>query len=470
MSKPIVLTSIESLFDHIDIHQFKHISFHHHLRNGDGVINQVLPFYQHHNVQNIHLHPSAIFPSYTSILPLIKNGQIVDITTSYMNGEVADYISNHGLKGALKMTTHGSRARGILEQKERIDIAYLAVPTVDQYGNGTGAIGPSRCGSLGYAVADSEMAQIVVLITDHLVEETISHPDILGDHVDYIICIDSIGERRGIVSGTTQLTTNPIGVKIAHNAARALSALSVLSDGFSYQSGAGGVSLKVTDYLKKHMMKKHITASFFSGGITKYHVTMLESGLVKDLYDVQCFDLEAIESINTNDHHHAISASNYANPMNQDRIIKDLDIVILGATEIDCNFNVNVTTDSFNTIIGGSGGHSDVAEDASVTVVVSPLIKGRVPIVKDRVTTITTEGKHVDLFVTERGIAVNPNRTDLLEQLSKTTLKIVPIKALQEMAYTYTGHPKEVDRLKKEIGIIESRWFTITDKLYQKKG
>jgi citrate lyase subunit alpha/citrate CoA-transferase len=314
------------------------------------------------------------------------------------------------------------------------------------------------------------MAQIVVLITDHLVEETISHPDILGDHVDYIICIDSIGERRGIVSGTTQLTTNPIGVKIAHNAARALSALSVLSDGFSYQSGAGGVSLKVTDYLKKHMMKKHITASFFSGGITKYHVTMLESGLVKDLYDVQCFDLEAIESINTNDHHHAISASNYANPMNQDRIIKDLDIVILGATEIDCNFNVNVTTDSFNTIIGGSGGHSDVAEDASVTVVVSPLIKGRVPIVKDRVTTITTEGKHVDLFVTERGIAVNPNRTDLLEQLSKTTLKIVPIKALQEMAYTYTGHPKEVDRLKKEIGIIESRWFTITDKLYQKKG
>ena len=41
---------------------------------------------------------------------------------------------------------------------------------------------------------------------------------------------------------------------------------------------------------------------------------MLEEGLVERLYDVQCFDLDAIHSLGKNLNHIPISASVYANP------------------------------------------------------------------------------------------------------------------------------------------------------------
>ena len=214
------------------------------------------------------------------------------------------------------------------------------------------------------------------------------------------------------------------------------------------------------------MKKQQIKASFFSGGITKYHVEMLEEGLVDTLYDVQCFDLQAVESLSKNNNHIAISASRYANP-NDNQVIKDLDVVILGATEIDLDFNVNVTTDSHGNIIGGSGGHSDTATEAKLTIIVSPLIKGRLPIIKNRVTSITTLGKHIDCFVTERGIAINPNRQDLLDKLKETTLPIMTMKQLQDIAHAYTNIPKETIKRTQKIGVIEDRTLEIIDTLYR---
>jgi citrate lyase subunit alpha/citrate CoA-transferase len=216
------------------------------------------------------------------------------------------------------------------------------------------------------------------------------------------------------------------------------------------------------------MIKENIKASFFSGGITKYHVDMLEEGLVKKLYDVQCFDLEAIESLNRNKMHLPISASRYANPANYDQVIKDLDIVILGATEIDVNFNVNVTTDSHQKLIGGSGGHSDTATESKVCVIVSPLVKGRIPVIKDRVTTITTLGKNIDCFVTERGIAINPLRKDLIKKLKNTKLKIYTIEELASISHSFTNIPKDIVKRDKIIGEVEDRTYKIIDYIYQK--
>ena len=128
------------------------------------------------------------------------------------------------------------------------------------------------------------------------------------------------------------------------------------------------------------------------------------------LFDVQCFDLEAVRSYRENKNHIGMSASKYANPFDNP-VVNNLDFTILGATEIDLNFNVNVTTDSYGTIIGGSGGHADSAYGAKVTIITTQIMKSRMPIIKDRVTAITTPGDSVDILVTERGIAVNPNRT-----------------------------------------------------------
>ncbi len=142
--------------------------------------------------------------------------------------------------------------------------------------------------------------------------------------------------------------------------------------------------------------------------------------------------------------------------------------MILGATEIDYNFNVNVTTDSHQTLIGGSGGHSDTATEAKVSVIVSPLIKGRIPVIKERVTTITTLGKNIDCFVTERGIAINPLRPDLLELLKDSKLKIYTIKELSEIAHKYTKVPKESLKRDKIIGEVVDRTFEVIDNIYQK--
>jgi citrate lyase subunit alpha/citrate CoA-transferase len=464
--KQTKIISLDELFETIDIHSKKNISFHHHLRNGDFVLNMVLDYYIKEKVSDLVLHTSAIFPSYHTVEKLVRNKQVRQIITNYLNGPVAKAINEVPLKDGLTMCTHGGRARAILEGKDHIDVAFLAVPSCDKLGNARGDIGSTKCGSLGYAVPDSIMADTVVLITDNLVEH-IENGQIKGANVDYIIQVDKIGDASGIVSGTTSITSNPIGVKIAKNAALLIQESPYFKQGFSFQSGAGGVSLKVTDQLKKVMEEKEIKASFFSGGITKYHVAMLEKGLVDKLYDVQCFDLEAIESIYRNENHIAIDANDYANPMNPNRVIKDLDIVILGATEVDLDFNCNVITDSHGQVIGGSGGHSDTASDAKLTIIVTPLIKSRIPIIKNRVTTITTLGKHIDAIVTERGIAINPLRQDLIGHFSTSSLPILSIEELQAKAHAYTNIPKNTLKRDIIIGEVRDRTFDIIDYIYK---
>lgn len=466
---PIFCHSLEELFQHIDIHKHKHLSFHHHLRNGDFVMNEVLRHYRDENVMGLHLRPSSIFPSYTMMLELLERGQIDAVTTNYLNGPVAQWISEHGLPGELKMQTHGGRARSIIEGRDRIDIAYLAAPAVDDQGNAVGYLGQRRCGSLGYAVADSQYTTITVLVTDTILTEPIHDPEIQGVDVDYVVIVDAIGDPDGIVSGTTSITTHPLGVRIASLTVAALDAIGAIREGFSFQSGAGGISLRVTDELSRIMQERHITASFFSGGITAHHVRMLEAGLVERLYDVQCFDLVAVDSLTRNEHHIPISASRYANPADPNQVIAGLDVVILGATEVDCDFNVNVTTDSHGVLIGGSGGHSDTASEAQVTVIVSPLIRGRLPLIKDRVTTITTKGEHVDLIVTERGIAVHPNRVDLRAKLERAKLPVMSIETLQAIAHGFTGTPVDPPRGERIIGVVEDRTYEILDNIHQKK-
>ena len=76
-----------------------------------------------------------------------------------------------------------------------------------------------------------------------------------------------------------------------------------------------------------------------------------------------------------------------------------LDVVILGATQIDTDFNVNVHTDSNGYIMGGSGGHSDTAAGAKLTMIVAPLFRARLPIVVDQVLAVSTPGDTVDVLV-----------------------------------------------------------------------
>ncbi len=461
-------TDIAAIFDDFNVKDGASISFHHHLRNGDAVQNHVLDEARRRKLKNLRLYPSAVFPVHRVLKTLLEEGAVASLTTNYLNGPVAEYFAKEASGDILRMQSHGGRARAVIEGDNPIDIAFVAAPAVDAQKNASGLEGPAACGSLGYAMEDVKHAKHVVLVTDTLVDH-LENPQIDGTDVDAVLVLDSIGDPKGITSGTLSLTRDPIGMKIARSAMRLLDALGVIKEGFSFQSGAGGVSLRVVDMLNEKMTRDRIHASFFSGGITGHHVKMLEAGLVETLYDVQCFDLEAIASLRRNASHIAISADRYANPNNPDRVIADLDCVILGATEIDLDFNVNVTTDSHNTIIGGSGGHSDTAEDAKLSLIVTPLIKGRIPVIKERVTTITTPGKTVDVLITERGIAINPARQGIIETAQKAGLHVDTIEGLMAIAHTLTGVPASTARKTHPIGFVESRRGERLDTLHAKE-
>ena len=124
--------------------------------------------------------------------------------------------------------------------------------------------------------------------------------------------------------------------------------------------------------------------------------------------------------------------------------MNQLDCAILGATEIDTDFNVNVLTGSAGAIMGGSGGHSDAAAGAKMTIITANLTRSRIAVIKDRVRTICTPGETVDVLVTEWGIAVNPRRTDLLERFTKAKLPVHSIEKLREKAERLCGKARPI--------------------------
>ena len=93
--------------------------------------------------------------------------------------------------------------------------------------------------------------------------------------------------------------------------------------------------------------------------------------------------------------------------------------MVLAALEIDTDFNVNVLTGSDGVLRGAPGGHPDTAAGSKCCIIVTPLIRGRMATVCEKVVTVTTPGDCVDVLVTDYGIAVNPRRPDLIECLDK---------------------------------------------------
>ncbi len=460
---PIFLTSLSDVFSALELRDGMTFSFHHHLRDGDFVANLVMAEADRRGLRDLTIAPSSLFPCHKPLVPLIERGVITGIVTNYMNGPVADAVSAGKLQKPAIMDTHGGRARAIEAGDLSIDVAFLAVPTVDRRGNGTGRVGKSACGVLGYADPDLHYAKKVVFVTDEIVER-VDHPDLDGNFVDYVVLIPSIGDRAGIVSGTTRITREPVGLKIARDAAALIDAAGLLKEGFSMQTGAGGTSLAVVADIRRIMVERGLHARFASGGITAQYVEMLEAGLVGSLRDVQDFDLDAVASLTRNPQHEAITAAQYGSPdFRPAPVVAGLDFVVLGATEIDLDFNVNVTTDSEGRIIGGSGGHADTAHGAKVSVVVTNLVKARLPIVMEKVTCVTTPGSDVDVLVTERGIAVNPKRADLLDRLRGSGLNVVPIRALMELAHTITGVPVRPRPSGRIVALVRYRDGSILD-------
>ncbi len=433
------------------------VSFHHHLRNGDQTLNQVMAEIASLGIKDLTVEASSLFETHSPLIGHIKEGVVTHIGTGYMAGSLAAAISEGILPHPVRFRSHGGRPAAMKRGTAPVDIAFIAAPAADPMGNCNGISGPAACGSLGYAMPDAQYADKVVVLTDHLMPYPLLPAAIPEDQVDYVVELPSIGDPKGIVSGTTRMTRDPVALTIARYAAQVIAHSGLLKDGFSFQTGAGGASLAVTQFLKPIMHEKKIKGSFGLGGITGYLVEMLEEGLFETLLDVQCFDLKAVESIRQNPRHQEISATRYASPLAKSAAVNALDAVVLGALEIDTGFNVNVHIDSNGIIAGGSGGHSDTAAGAKLAMVVAPLYRARLPIIVDKVLCTTTPGDTVDVLITQRGIAVNPKQAELKERLTRAHLPVYDIQQLKEMAESYTGTPTPVKPQGKIVGEVEYR-------------
>ncbi len=445
------------------------VSFHHHLRNGDYVLNMVMDEIAELGIRDLTVNASSLFDVHVPLLKHIENKVVTGVSADYISSGLGRAFSQGILEKPVEFRTHGGRPYDIASGRTPIDVAFIAAPAADPMGNCTGKFGKSACGSLGYAYADAAHAEKVIVITDDPMPYPLKDPSITEDLVDYVVTVDAIGDPQGIVSGTTKITRDPVGLVMAANAARVIEASGLLKDGFSFQTGAGGASLATAKFLKDTMLQRQIQGSFGLGGITAYMVDMLRAGCFRQLMDVQCFDLAAVESLRNDPRHIEISAMKYAAPGEHGAVVNDLDVVILGATEVDTNFNVNVHTDSNGYIMGGSGGHSDTAAGAKIAMIIAPMFRARLPLISDRVNCISTPGRDIDVLVTQGGIAVNPKNAELRQRLVDAKLPVIDIEELKAKTERITGVPKAIPHSDRVVANVFGHNGDLQDVIYAVK-
>lgn len=468
-----VLPSIEEAIIRSGLKDGMTISFHHHFRNGDYVVNLVIDAIAKMGIKNLTLAASSLTDCHWPLIEHIKNGVITHIETSGLRGKLAEAVSRGLMDFPIIFRSHGGRAAAIETGELHIDVAFLGAPSCDPYGNANGYNrddeNGSCCGSLGYAKLDAQHADKCIIITDHLVNFPNAPFGIPESRVDYVVVVENIGDPNGIMSGATRYTKNPKELLIAKTAADVIEASGYFEDNFSMQMGSGGASLATARFLRDKMIQKNIKCRFALGGITGQIVQMHEEGLVKKILDVQSFDLIAANSLKNNRFHQQIDASYYASYVNGGAAVNQLDFVILSALEIDVNFNVNVMTGSDGVIRGAVGGHPDTAAGASLTVVTAPLLRGRIPTVCEKVNTICTPGNTIDVLVTDQGVAVNPNRPELAEKLAAAGLPVTTIEKLKERAERIVGKPESIQYTDRIVGVLLYRNNTVIDVIHQIK-
>ncbi len=441
------------------------ISGHHHLRNGDAVSLAALQAADRLGVKDLMWFPSASFPSQAAVIDLMDRGTVHHIEGS-MNGPLGEYCSRGKMRGLGVLRSHGGRWQAIQDGEVHIDIAVIAAPTADAFGNADGSHGPSACGSLGFALADSIYADKVIVVTDNLVPFPCIPWQIQGNNVDAVVVVDSIGDPAKIVSGTTQITKSPDRLLIAQQIAQFLRDAGILREGFSLQAGAGGISLAFVAYLREMMHREKVKARFIRGGSTRVLVEMLQEGLTDYILDGQTFDLDAVRSIASDPRHVATSPFTSYNFHGKGNFASMVDAVVLGATEVDIHFNANVVTHSDGLLLHGIGGWQNCLF-AGCTILAVPSFRDRIPVIVDEVTTLVGPGELVDVVATERGIAVNPRRKDLLEAVKGSSLPIRPIEELKAEVERMCGKPARPKRTSEPVAVVKWVDGTVLDTVWR---
>ncbi len=459
------LPSLKAALEACGVEDGMTISTHHHLRDGDQVAVALFDAAAEMGLRELVWFPSAAFPCHAPLIRHLDSGVIHHIEGS-LNGPLGEYCSRGRMKGTHILRSHGGRWQAIQDGEVHIDLAVIAAPNADPFGNANGLEGPAATGGLGFALADSRFADRVVVVTDHLVPFPAVPWQIQGNDVDFVVVVPSLGDASKIVSGTTRITRSPDRMLIAELAARFTAEAGILRDGFSFQAGAGGTALAYALYLKEMMKRAGVKARFIRGGTTRYLVEMLEEGLTDYLLDGQTFDLDAVRSMGRNPGHVMTSPFTSYNYHGKGNFASLVDVVVLGATEVDLAFNGNVVTHSDGRLLHGIGGWQNCLFGRCVILAV-PAVRDRIPVIVDEVTTLCGPGELIDVVVTERGIAVNPRRGDLLEAVKGSPLPIRPLEEIKAELDRVCGVPERPSRSGEVVSVVKWVDGTLLDCIHR---
>ena len=462
-----VVKSLKEALRRAGLHSGMTISTHHHLRNGDTLTNALFGVVDSMGVRRIRWFPSASFPCHEQLIPYFRSGTIHHCEGS-MNGALGRFASDGGMRGTGVLRSHGTRYQAVQDGEVHIDIAVIAAPAADMFGNASGVDGPSACGPLGFALVDSEYADRVIVVTDHLVPFPCVPWSIQGNRVDFVVEVPSLGDPALITSGTTVVTRSPDRQRIASYIVRFAEEAGILKDGFSFQAGAGGTSLAFVEKLKNRLSALGIRAGFVRGGSSGHLVGLLEEGLAGYILDGQAFDQAGVRSLKENPRHVPTSPFTSYNYHGKGNFASMVDLVVLGATEVDLDFNANVVTHSDGYLLHGIGGWQDCLF-ARCTVLAVPSFRDRIPVIVKRVTTLCAPGEMIDVVVTERGIAVNPRRQDLAGALRSSGLPLRTLEDIRAEVLSICGgepSPASVDE-RRPVAVVKWVDGSLLDTVYR---
>jgi len=214
------------------------------------------------------------------------------------------------------------------------------------------------------------------------------------------------------------------------------------------------------------MRNAGVTARFARGGSNQYMTAMLEEGLIDYILDGQTFDLEGVRSMRENPRHINTSPFTSYNFHGKGNFASMVDVAVLGATEVDLDFNGNVVTHSDGRLLHGIGGWQNCLA-ARCAMLLVPSFRDRIPVIVDEVTTLCGPGDLIDVVVTERGIAINPLRQDLLDAVAGSDLPIRPIEDLKAELNRLCGVPAKPERSDDPVAVVKWVDGTVIDTVWK---
>ena len=98
------------------------VSFHHHLRNGDYVLNMVMEQIADLGIKDLTVNASSLFDTHQPLADHIRSHVVTGIQTDYMAAGLGREISHGLLEKPVQFRTHGGRPSDIANGNTPIDV------------------------------------------------------------------------------------------------------------------------------------------------------------------------------------------------------------------------------------------------------------------------------------------------------------------------------------------------------------